>query len=195
MAAFRCKKPGYRSPVFLSARKNKMKCHNKEHDCCITLIGMPGAGKSTIGRQLAKKLDCAFVDTDYLIESLYARRLQEITNILGVEEFRNVECRVICSLRAQRCVIATGGSVVYREEAMQHLQRMGKIVHLHLPLAEVIKRVEQFPDRGISFGPGQSLAHLYEERQELYNKYGNLICDTSLADARECTEFICRHLD
>ena len=100
---------------------------------CISLIGMAGVGKSTIGMLLARELDWAFVDSDHLIEALYGTRLQTITDELGKEAFLDVEDGVVSSLRLQRTVIATGGSVVYRERCMRRLQEMGPIIYLDAP--------------------------------------------------------------
>ena len=104
---------------------------------CIILIGMAGAGKSTVGSALARELGWAFLDSDHLIEALYGARLQDLTDALGKEAFLDTECGVIRAIKANRTVIGTGGSVVYREEAMRHLVALGSIVHLDVPLAVI----------------------------------------------------------
>ena len=165
---------------------------NKE---CVILTGMPGSGKSTIGALLARALDMPFVDTDRLIESLYGRRLEDITRALPREEFLDVECGIIKVLDLPGCVIATGGSVIYREDAMRHLGQLGAIIYLELPFSEVLERVGRNPERGISFGAGQSLKDLFEERIGLYQKYADLKCDTGALNPGECVRHICAMLE
>ena len=94
----------------------------------ITLIGMPGAGKSTIGVVLAKVLGYQFLDSDLLIQKQEKRRLSEIIEEEGYKGFKDVENRVNASIEAENTVIATGGSVVYCEEAMEHLKSIGTVV-------------------------------------------------------------------
>ena len=127
---------------------------------CIILIGMAGAGKSTVGSALARELGWAFLDSDHLIEALYGARLQDLTDALGKEAFLDTECGVIRAIKANRTVIGTGGSVVYREEAMRHLVALGSIVHLDVPLAVIEERVARNPQRGLAIAPGQTLALL-----------------------------------
>lgn len=157
---------------------------------CISLIGMPGAGKSTIGLLLAQALGYGFIDTDYLLEALYSRRLQDVTEMLSREDFLDAEGGMICALRASGCVIATGGSVIYRPQAMAHLKKLGDVVHLSLPLETVIARVALNPERGISAGQGQTLEDLYAERMELYTKYATAAYNTSALSAESCVERI-----
>lgn len=161
---------------------------------CLTLIGMPGCGKTTIGQLLANALNWKFVDTDYLIESLYARRLQDITDLLPREEFLNVECSVICALKANKCVIGTGGSVIYREKAMRHLKKLGSVIYLAASLETIKSRVAQNPLRGISFGPGQDLNSLYKERIPLYQQHKDLVIDTDIHGPDACAQEILRLL-
>lgn len=157
---------------------------------CIILIGMPGAGKSTIGRLLATKLGYAFIDTDYLIEAVYGRRLQDVTESLTTEEFRDAECEVVCSLSASAAVIATGGSIIYRCRAIEHLRRLGFIIHLDSPCEVVEERILANPERGISFGPGQGLKDLYIERKAIYEACSDDKCDTSSMSADDCADRI-----
>ena len=137
----------------------------------VILIGMPGAGKSTVGVVLAKKLGYAFVDADLVIQAKEARLLHEIIAQRGVEGFWQVEESVNASIQADRTVIATGGSAVYGRRAMVHYQEMGKIVYLSLPLEEIRLRLGDLNERGVTLREGQDLAALYEERVPLYEKY------------------------
>ncbi len=145
---------------------------------CIILVGMPGVGKSTIGALLAKSLQWVFVDSDYIIESIYAVPLQSVTDAMSKEEFLDVEMHVITSLRMFRTVLATGGSVVYREQAMRHLQTLGPVVYLHAPLELIVERVSHNPQRGIAIAPGQTLEDLFNERARLYTKYAHCTVNT-----------------
>ena len=161
---------------------------------CIVLIGMAGAGKSTIGEALAKRLDWAFMDSDHLIEAVYAARLQDITDALGKDAFLDVEATVINAIKAKRTVIATGGSVVYREKAMRHLASLGPLVHLDVPLGIVEERIARNPQRGLAIGPGQTLHDIFVERQELYTRYATLCCDAACKNPQQCVNWIVDNL-
>lgn len=160
----------------------------------IILIGMPGAGKSTIGSKLAAMTGYAFIDTDLIIESIYGMRLQDVADQLPRDDFLDIEAQVILSLTATQSIIATGGSVIYRKAAMDHLKSLGKIIHLGLSLSEVEKRVARNPERGISFGPMQTLEDLYRERMGLYRKFASYECDSGLLKPEECAKWIIQKL-
>lgn len=140
----------------------------------LILIGMPGAGKSTIGALLAQALHADFLDTDLLLEAREGRSLQQIVDQDGGLGLQAAEARLILSLAGARQVIATGGSVVYSPPAMEHLQSLGSIIFLHLPLAELRTRLHNLDTRGLVRRPGQSLAALYAERLPLYRRYAHL---------------------
>ena len=140
---------------------------------CITLIGMAASGKSTVGRAVAEQIGWASVDTDFLIESAYGARLQDITDRLDKEAFLDVECRIILSLRMQRAVLATGGSVVYRPEAMRYLASLGPVVFLDVPLEIILERIARKPDRGLAIAPGQTVEDLFREREALYRRWAS----------------------
>ena len=143
----------------------------------ITLIGMPGAGKSTIGVVLAKVLGYQFLDSDLLIQKQEKRRLSEIIEEEGYKGFKDVENRVNSSIEAENKVIATGGSVVYCEEAMEHLKSIGTVVYLKLSLNALTKRLGNLKGRGVLLREGQTLTNLYEERTPLYEKYADIVID------------------
>ncbi len=147
-------------------------------DSCITLIGMPGVGKSTVGLELAKELAFYHVDTDYIIESIYGVPLQKIADKLTKEEFLDLEGEVIEKLNLKKIVISTGGSVVYRESAMQALKKSGLCIFLSAPLDLILERIAENPDRGLAIAPNQTIEDLYNERQELYTKYADLTIHT-----------------
>ncbi len=145
-------------------------------DCAlnIILIGMPGAGKSTVGVLLAKRLGYHFVDTDLLLQAQEQSRLQEIIACNGLAKFKVLEAEVICNLTAARSVIATGGSVVYSERAMAHLAELGQVVFIDIPLPELLGRVNDMDTRGLVIGPDETYEHLYHERQPLYKRYAKV---------------------
>ena len=149
----------------------------------ITLIGMPGVGKSTIGVVLAKVLGYQFLDSDLLIQKQENRRLWQIIEEEGYEGFQNVENRVNASIEAENTVIATGGSVVYCEEAMKHLKSVGTVVYLKLSLNSLAKRLGNLKGR-------QTLESLYEERTPLYEKYADIVVDQEGKDLEASLELL-----
>jgi len=151
----------------------------------IILIGMPGCGKSTMGVVLAKVLGYHFIDADLLIQERENRLLSEIIEEEGPEAFNRIENEVNASIRAERTVIATGGSVVYGNEAMMHLREIGVVIYLRLPLDELRIRLGDLAERGISMKEGQTLEDLYRERTPLYEKYTHLILDVEGLTIRE----------
>ena len=151
----------------------------------IVLIGMPGAGKSTVGVLLAKTLGYAFLDTDLVIQERESRLLQDLVDQLGVEAFLEREAEAICSVSCQNTVIATGGSVVCRDRAMEHLKTLGRIVYLQLPLEELERRIQNICTRGIAMAPGETLAHIYDYRAPLYQKYADLTVEVGRQSLEE----------
>lgn len=137
----------------------------------IILIGMPGAGKSTVGVLLAKALGMDFVDTDIEIQKHAGKTLQTILDDSGYLALRKIEEQVLLNLDANNKVISTGGSAVYSEPAMAYLKTHGMVVFLQIPPSEVRRRVRNFDTRGIARAPQQSLEALFAERDELYRKY------------------------
>jgi shikimate kinase len=140
----------------------------------IVLIGMPGAGKSTVGVLLAKALGRSFLDTDIYIQTVEEKELQEIIDEKGLKEFCRIEESHIICIDIKNAVIATGGSAVYSEKVMQHLEEDGIIIHLDLPFEEVQRRISNLYTRGVVMEKGQTLAGLYEKRQPLYKKYADI---------------------
>jgi shikimate kinase len=145
-------------------------------DCAlnIILIGMPGAGKSTVGVLLAKRLGYQFIDTDLLLQTRQYCRLQEIIARVGLKEFKTLEADLLCNLEATHSVIATGGSAVYSDRAMIMLKKLGQLVFIDIPLEELLDRVNDMDTRGLVIGPNETYEHLYEERQPLYRKYAEV---------------------
>lgn len=143
----------------------------------VVLIGMPGAGKSTVGVVLAKRLGCRFVDSDLVIQERYGKLLHELIEERGIEGFWELENEVNASLNTERCVIATGGSAVYGREAMEYLRERGTMVYLKLSCEELRMRLGDLNERGVTLRPGQTLEGLYEERCPLYERYAHLTVD------------------
>jgi len=144
----------------------------------IVLIGMPGAGKSSVGRLLAKRASLSFVDTDTIIRTAaQGRTLQDIVDREGYLALRRLEEQVLLDLRCANHVIATGGSAVYSPAAMDHLRRHGVIVLLEVDLPTLRARIADFDTRGLVKRPEQTLEDLFAERSALYLKYADLRID------------------
>jgi len=152
----------------------------------IVLIGMPGAGKSSIGVLYAKAIGYGYIDSDLLIQAREKKLLREIIEEKGVDGFNRVEEEVNSEIWADRCVIATGGSVIYGAEAMAHLKEIGKIVYLELPYDEIARRLGDLKNRGVSIKEGTTLKELYDERVVLYKKYADLTVDFGGKSVEEC---------
>ena len=160
----------------------------------IVLIGMPGAGKSTIGVVLAKKLGLRFLDSDLVIQDRCGMLLHEIMEKKGLEGFKEIEDQVNASLDVTNCVIATGGSAVYGKNAMTHLKEIGTVVYLKLSYEEISNRLGDLHERGVALKPGQSLLSLYNERIPLYEEYADIVVDCDGLMLREAVEYIVRQM-
>lgn len=145
----------------------------------VVLIGMPGAGKSTIGVVLAKRLGFKFLDSDLVIQEKEGKLLHELISEHGIEGFWKIENDVNASLNVTNCVIATGGSAIYGEKAMEHLKEIATVVYLKIPEEELEQRLGDLNARGVTLRDGQTLADLYEERRPLYEKYADVVMDCS----------------
>lgn len=161
----------------------------------IILIGMPSSGKSTLGVLLAKRLGLEFTDSDLLIQKSEGKLLHEIIAEKGNEGFLEVENRVNKSIEERKSIIATGGSVVYCDEAMEHLRTLGKVVYLYAPLEEISRRLGDFSHRGVIMRNGNTLGEMYAEREPLYEKYADIKVDVSANSMAESVEKICQAID
>lgn len=139
---------------------------------------MPGAGKSTAGVLLAKRLGFAFIDTDIYIQVREGRSLQELIRAYGADEFCRIEEAHILTLVVESHVIAPGGSVVYRPNAMAHLKANGIAIHLDISVERLKRRLDDVDARGVVIGPGQTIENLYAERRPLYLSYSDATVDT-----------------
>ena len=151
--------------------------HATAADRNIILLGMPGAGKSTIGVLLAKRTARGFVDSDVLIEVREGMLLQEILELSDYRNLRRIEQEVLLSLDLRRHVIATGGSAAYSRKAMRHLKKNGVIVFLDVPFDILEARIHNFETRGIACPPNTSLREIHEERLPLYRQWADITLD------------------
>lgn len=143
----------------------------------IVLIGMPGSGKSTCGVVAAKMLLKNFFDTDLLIQNLENSVLQDIINNKGNDYFERAEESAILSLDINGTVIATGGSVVYSDKAMEHLKKLGRIIYLHIDYENMCQRISNLSTRGVLIKNGETLKDMYDERLPLYEKWADVVID------------------
>ncbi|MDA8607874.1 shikimate kinase [Gammaproteobacteria bacterium] len=155
----------------------------------ISLIGMAGAGKSTVGRELANILNFKLIDSDVLIEEQQGKSLQKILDDEGYIRLREIENSVLKNLHFKEIILSTGGSAVYSDEAMKHIQQNSKVIFLDVSFGEILERVPSFHDRGFAKAPSQSIEDAFEERQELYNKYSHHIVSNT-EDLHSCVSKI-----
>lgn len=161
----------------------------------IILIGMPGVGKSTLGVVLAKVIGFQFIDADLLIQNQERKKLHEIIREKGSDGFMKIENQVNASIVADKAVIATGGSVVYCQEAMKHLGEIGQVVYLKVSLKALEKRLGNLKRRGVILKKGQTLKDLYEERVPLYERYADIVVDENGKDLEECLQLLLEKLN
>jgi len=157
----------------------------------ITLIGMPGSGKSTLGARVAERLGYRFIDGDAIIESS-GRRLQEIIDRDGEEEFLRIEEAELLKLAGQGQVFAPGGSCVLSPRAMDHLRELSVVVYLDVPLALLERRLgtDAMARRGIVGLRWLDLAQLYEIRRPLYLRYAHIPVSLDDRPISECVEIL-----
>lgn len=152
----------------------------------IVLIGMPAAGKSTIGVLLAKSLGFEFIDTDLIIQKQTGRLLQDMIDSDGLDAFCIAEERAILSVSdTENAVIATGGSAVYSREAMLYLKKNGAVYYLSLPSEELLPRLKNIKTRGIAMRKGQSVEEVFKNRRALYEEYCDIEVDCHGKTAEE----------
>ena len=136
----------------------------------ISLIGMAGAGKSSVGLEVAKQLNLNFIDSDLLIEQRFSKTLQSILDDVGYLRLREIEEETILSIKLSNSLLSTGGSAVYSSDAMHYLKQHSLVIYLEVPFDEILQRVPSFLDRGFAKEPNQSIESAFQERQELYKK-------------------------
>ncbi len=160
----------------------------------IILIGMPGSGKSTVGRRLASEFSLSFIDTDDVIVEKFGMPLWQIIELYGVYRFMEIENEVICQFSCENCVVATGGSVVLYPKAMEHLAELGKLVYLKTELSQLKLRIKNMATRGIVFKPSQTLDDVYAERVPLYEKYAQITVDEGSKSLGKCVQTLINNI-
>ena len=163
----------------------------------IILIGMPGAGKSTVGVVLAKVLGYKFLDSDLVIQEKEGKLLSQIIEDNGDAGFIRIENDVNKSIEVDNTVIATGGSAVYGDEAMEHFKSIGTVIYLEVPYKEIEKRVGSLKDRGVVSNGKASIEDIYADRIALYEKYADVIIKDWNMPIRETIEKIlgCKEIE
>lgn len=161
----------------------------------VVLIGMPGCGKSTIGVVLAKVLGYEFTDSDLLIQKREGKLLREIIAQKGEDGFLQVENAVNAGIQSRQHVIATGGSVVYCQDAMEHLKSIGTVVYLKLSYATICSRLGNIRRRGVVLKDGQTLKDLYDERVPLYERYADIVVDAEGQDVEGLMDEVIKALE
>lgn len=160
----------------------------------IILIGMPAVGKTTIGKRIAAAASLTFLDTDRIIEAETGADIPSLIRDNGTEGFLAIENRVCSSIDVTDCIIATGGSVVYGEDAMRQLSGIGTVVYLKLAYPLLQKRLRTPRERGVVLRRGQSLYDLYRERVPLYEKYADIVIDERTCYPTQTAERVYRAL-
>jgi shikimate kinase len=155
----------------------------------ISLIGMAGAGKTSVGKELARTLGFSFIDSDALIENQHGKSLQNILDDEGYIKLREIENIALKSIQFNETILSTGGSAVYSDEAMEHIQQNSKVIFLEVPFSQILERVPSFLDRGFAKATNQSVKDAFVERQELYKKYSDSVVSNT-KDLNSCVSKI-----
>ncbi len=164
---------------------------NKEN---ISFIGMPAVGKSTVGHLLAKQLGYDFLDSDDLITTGENRSLSQIIAQKGLDAFLTIEEKHVLTIEGRKHVIATGGSVVYKKAAMNHLSHISTIIYLSVDYDTLITRLSNLSGRGVAITPGKSIQDLYKERTPLYDAWCDIKIDCRTLTADQVSKKVLKHL-
>lgn len=156
----------------------------------ITLIGMPGVGKSTIGVILAKIIGYEFVDSDIVIQKQEGRLLREIIADVGSDGFLEIENRVHAEMDVRHSVISPGGSICYCTQGIEHLRDISTVVYLKLDYPDLERRLGNLTARGVVLKDGQTLFDLYKERTPLYEKYAHVVVDETNLSVEETLDAV-----
>ena len=141
----------------------------------ISLIGMAGAGKSSVGVKLAKHLKFNFVDSDLIIEKKYGKSLRDILSQNGNKKFKEIEEGALLSVEFNQIVLATGGSAVFCDTAMEHIKENSIVIYLEVPYEDISARISNFSERGLLKRPDQTIQEAYKEREGLYQNCADYI--------------------
>ena len=159
----------------------------------IILIGMPGCGKSTVGVVLAKAANLDFIDSDLVIQKQMGAKLSTLIEVHGDAGFRDIENRINAALDVTDSIIATGGSVIYGEDAMRHLKDIGTVIYLKLSYEAIEDRLGDLHARGVTIKDGWTLRDLYNERCPMYEQWADITVDCEQMRLREIVEYILQH--
>lgn len=162
----------------------------------ITLVGMSGVGKSTIGKKLAKDIGWNFVDTDRLMEKDFGKSVQKIVKELGDQVFMDTEAKKINEfLKSKNTIFAPGGSIIYSEKVMDSLSKISKIIYLERDLDFLLKNID-LKKRGIIGIKNKTYQEIFSERKILYEKWSDVtinLNEKSEAQARDFLKEIINH--
>ena len=152
----------------------------------LILIGMPGVGKTEIGKMLSRELNWPLIDIDGVIEGKTDKSLQALLAELGPEKFCDFESLIVQQIGCNNTVIAPGGSIIYRQEAVKHLQELGVIIYLETDLQTLAARVAKNPNRGVVAFGEKTLSALWQERHPLYQKHADLVIHQNGMSVADC---------
>lgn len=161
----------------------------------VILIGMPTSGKTTIGIHLSSAIGYGYIDSDSVIVARSGHNLRELIAQLGNDAYLDLEAKVNAEITASRCVIATGGSVIYRENGMRHLKQNGFVVYLKMSYEEMCRRLGDLVERGVVLKDGFTLRDMYNERLPLYEKYADITIEIDGKDVHACVQAVKKALE
>ena len=164
---------------------------NREQKKSISLIGMAGAGKSSIGRKLANYLKFDLIDSDQLIESNQNKSLQEVLVENGIQEFKKIEESAILSVQFNQIVLATGGSAIFSRKAMNHIKSNSSVIYLEVSFEDIMSRIPDFSNRGFIKEAEQTMKQAFNERESIYREFADHIV-TNNKDLESCFNEILR---
>ncbi len=164
----------------------------------VILIGLPGAGKTTVGRQLARRLQVPFVDSDAVIEERLGCSIREFFEREGEEPFRDVEEAVLDELtRGEPCVLSTGGGSVLRPANRQRLRARGRVFYLRSTPEELMRRLRHDRTRPLLqvADPLQRLRELHAVRDPLYRETAHYVIETGRPSVATLVNMILMQLE
>ena len=156
----------------------------------IVLIGMPTSGKTTIGTELSAVIGYGYIDSDSVIVARSGKNLRDLIAELGNDGYLDFEAKVNAEISANRCVIATGGSAIYRETGMNKIKQNATVVYVKISYEEMNKRLGDIAARGVVLKEGFTLYDMYKERVPLYEKYADITVEIDGKTLVECVNLV-----